>query len=107
MKMLIKRLDAIDKNNYENERKAKANEDKAATSQKEFQEFLKGMKADADTDRKEAAKRADNQAAKQDENNARLHNSMDSLGARIKVIEANSTTTADAESPCKRGKSDA
>ena len=46
--MLINRLDAIDKNNNESERKAKANEDKAATSQKEFQDFLKGMKADAE-----------------------------------------------------------
>ena len=114
MSMLINRLDEIDNNNRENQRKAKANEDKAAASQKEFQEFLKGMKADADTERKEAAKRAE----KHDENNVKLQNlmasdkldlknSIDSLGARIKMIEASNTTTTDAESPSKRGKCDA
>ena len=72
MNVLIKRLDAIDKNNDENERKVKVNEGKAATSQKEFHDFLKKMSTDADTERKEAAKRAE----KQDENNLKLQNLM-------------------------------
>ena len=72
------------------------------------------MKADADTERKEAAKRAE----QLNKNNVKLQNlmasdkldlnkSMDSLGARIKEIEASNTTITDAESPSKRTKSDA
>ena len=102
------------KNNDENERKAIANECKAAASQKEFHDFLKQMSTDADTEMKEAAKRAETQH----ENNLKLqnlmasdkldlNNSMDSLGARMKVIEASNTTITDAESPSKIGKSDA
>ena len=107
MNVLIKRLDAIDKNNNENERKAIANECKAAASQKEFQDFLKGMKDDADTERKEAAKRAQDLHNMMASDKLDLKNSMDSLGTRITVIEASNTTTTDAESPSKRGKCDA
>ena len=65
---MLKSEDAMDSDDYEADAAQNDGsdvEDNASTPQKEFHEFLKSMRADADSERKEAAKRAKDQEAKE------------------------------------------
>ena len=104
--MLITRLDNIKKQNNERE-------SKDATSNKNLADLIQTMSDKADireAGRKEDETKRDAEATKyrqdQESKNSKMMASLDSIGTKFKEVEA-SISKADAESPSKRGKSDA